>query len=66
MEFLAQLLVYAVGAYVAYFIADKVKTSKPSINVEPVLYAAGSVLFGFLWVMLFLAIKLALYNNKNK
>lgn len=65
MEFLLQLIVHGLFAYAAYIIANKVKTSKPDINVEPVLYAIGSVIFGFLWVMAFLAIKIALYNDKK-
>ena len=66
MEFIVQFLLYAIGAYVAYIIADRVKTRNPGINVEPTLYAIGSVIFGYMWVMLFLFIKLALYNSKNK
>ena len=66
MEFVVQFLLYTIGAYVAYIIADRVKTRNPGINVEPTLYAIGSVIFGYMWVMLFLFVKLALYNSKNK
>lgn len=65
MEFIVQFLLYAIGAYVAYIIADRVKTRNPGFNIEPTLYAIGSVLFGYMWVMLFLFIKLALYNSKK-
>lgn len=66
MEFLVELIVYGLFAYAAYMIADKVRVKNPEFNVEPALYAVGSVIFGFLWVMAFLAIKYAWWVNKNK
>ena len=49
MEFVVQFLLYAIGAYVAYIIADRVKTRNPGINVEPIAYSVGSTLIpGFL------------------
>lgn len=64
MEFILQLIVYPLFAYAAYRISDKARIKNPDINIEPVLYAIGSVVFGFLWVMLFLAIKVSIYNRK--
>lgn len=66
MEFLLQVIVYAICAFIAYKTAKKVKDMNPGFEIRPELYAVGAVLFGFIWVLLFLAIKYAIWNNKNK
>ena len=57
---------YVLWAGLSYFVANKAVEKNPGINVNPVLYAVGSLAFGALWVMAFLGCKVLWFRNKQK
>lgn len=57
---------YVLLAGLSYFVAHKAVEKNPGINVNPVLYAVGSLAFGALWVMAFLGCKVLWFRNKQK
>ena len=65
METLVFLLALVFWSCASYFIAKKVKEKHPSFNIEPMMYATGSLLIGFVWVMLFLGVKFIAWNSKQ-
>ena len=59
------LLAYVLWAAINHQAATCVKQKEPGINVNPNMYAIGSILFGGIFPLLFLFIKYFLYKNRN-
>ena len=57
---------YILWAGLSYFVAHKAVEKNPGINVNPILYAVGSLAFGALWVMVFLGCKVLWFRSKQK
>lgn len=64
MEMFLEVFFMVLFAFAAYKIAEKTGKDNPGLRVEPALYALGSAVFGFIWVMAFLICKVYLHHKK--
>lgn len=63
MELLIGNVLWAV---VAYFIVRRFNDKYPNLDAEPMMYVAGSLLLGFLWVMIYFAYKVNEHKKYGK
>ena len=64
MEVFFEVFFTVLFAIAAYKIAEKTRNDNPGLRAEPALYAIGSAVFGFIWVMAFLICKVYLHHRK--
>ena len=63
MEFLFWCAVWSVFAY---YIAKYYEEKYPHLDIDPLMYGVGCLIFGFIWVMLYLAYKVRKHKKYGK